>query len=634
MTTPGDAYRSLPPTAEVGGLRDRHLEFFRSFARRARDAEFGRERDIWIELLESELDNLRAALTWSLESRDAEAAMDLAASCVCLWRDGRWTEGRSWLGRALSVRAAPTPQRVRALLAAASVARYAERERLAAEAVELARATGDRPLLVTALARLGTDQCGRSRWDEATASFEAALAEADDDAACAPGVADALRGLGQLALELDGNVARAREFYERARSSVSAPDLQGWLVGHLGLYANFAWQVGDLAGAERLYGEKLELESASGLAASRADTLLNLADVKESLQLGAEARTLLCEVDRLGREAGNLGDCLRAKVRLAGLDFRMGDLESATVRLDEAQSIIDATPDAVDQFPNNLPVVLYLRSWLAQHRGDVVEAERLLQGRLSVVVARPLAHAIARVPLAHLASRSGAPERAKALLREAVELLEQEPERLKLTRPVLGLLAEEEGDLDRAWDLYEAGRVRRHDEVFPMELASACAGMARLAVRRRDIDAVRRLAAEGLPAARLVGASEEVELWWVLARAEIAHGNVAGAVDALEHALPRWPDVGGNPTNWVELLETVAITAIGAGRGERGAELLGLADAERERIVFPRTDRARAEIEAAAEAGGAAIGVDVFDAARGRGRAMDIRTELWKEAGR
>jgi len=70
------------------------------------------------------------------------------------------------------------------------------------------------------------------------------------------------------------------------------------------------------------------------------------------------------------------------------------------------------------------------------------------------------------------------------------------------------------------------------------------------------------------------------------------------------------------------------------GRVERGAELLGLADAERERVVFPRVDRARSEVDAAAEAGRTEIDAEASEAARGRGRGMDIRTELWKEAGR
>src|SRR5581483_10281121 len=157
MTTPGDAYRGLPLTPATAALRDRHLEFFRTLARRAHDGEYGLERDLWAGVLESEIDNVRAALVWALETRQARAAMDLAASCLRLWIDGRWTEGRTWVDRVLALDGTATAERVRSLGLAADLARYGDRHRIVAENVALARQVADPRLSAEALNRLGGD---------------------------------------------------------------------------------------------------------------------------------------------------------------------------------------------------------------------------------------------------------------------------------------------------------------------------------------------------------------------------------------------------------------------------------------------------------------------------------------------
>ena len=72
-------------------------------------------------------------------------------------------------------------------------------------------------------------------------------------------------------------------------------------------------------------------------------------------------------------------------------------------------------------------------------------------------------------------------------------LLDGEPARLRAASEVPGLLAEEEGELDRAWKIFQSGRTARHDSVFPADVAAVTAGLARLACRRGDIDAVREL---------------------------------------------------------------------------------------------------------------------------------------------
>ncbi|MDQ3437251.1 MAG: tetratricopeptide repeat protein, partial [Actinomycetota bacterium] len=72
----------------------------------------------WMERLEAEHDNLRAALSWSLEVGDAESALLIGGALWRFWNvRGHFSEGRRWLAAALSDgEAAPVGVRARALL--------------------------------------------------------------------------------------------------------------------------------------------------------------------------------------------------------------------------------------------------------------------------------------------------------------------------------------------------------------------------------------------------------------------------------------------------------------------------------------------------------------------------------------
>ena len=61
----------------------------------------GPEHKRWLDRLEAELPNFRAALAWLAEAGDAEAGMALAGVLVGLWhfRSHR-TDGPAWLERA------------------------------------------------------------------------------------------------------------------------------------------------------------------------------------------------------------------------------------------------------------------------------------------------------------------------------------------------------------------------------------------------------------------------------------------------------------------------------------------------------------------------------------------------------
>jgi tetratricopeptide (TPR) repeat protein len=73
------AQEKLEESGESSLLRDRHLEYFCSLAEQARPHFRDAEQFMWLDRFETELDNVRAALTWALLGGSVEAGLRLAA---------------------------------------------------------------------------------------------------------------------------------------------------------------------------------------------------------------------------------------------------------------------------------------------------------------------------------------------------------------------------------------------------------------------------------------------------------------------------------------------------------------------------------------------------------------------------
>jgi non-specific serine/threonine protein kinase len=142
--------------SDVEEARDQHLRYFLQLAEQAEPELRRTDQIIWLDRLETELDNIRAALAWSLESeRHVEAGLRLASALLWLWHiHSRWREGSHWLERELSAEVctpgakphseARSLARAQALNAAVFlIDNYAKRVALAEEALALSRKLGD-----------------------------------------------------------------------------------------------------------------------------------------------------------------------------------------------------------------------------------------------------------------------------------------------------------------------------------------------------------------------------------------------------------------------------------------------------------------------------------------------------------
>lgn len=91
-------------SGEAEPVRNRHLEFFLRFAEETEPKLRGAEQLEWLDRVETEHDNLRTALAWSLESGKSERALQLAGALYYFWEfHGYWSEGQKWLDDALAL---------------------------------------------------------------------------------------------------------------------------------------------------------------------------------------------------------------------------------------------------------------------------------------------------------------------------------------------------------------------------------------------------------------------------------------------------------------------------------------------------------------------------------------------------
>jgi predicted ATPase/DNA-binding XRE family transcriptional regulator len=97
-------------------LRNRHLDFFLQWAERVEPKLRSPQQLEWLDQIETELDNLRAALEWNLtQTEGGEASLRLASSLLAFWyQRAHVSEGRAWLDRALTSSAASDDGVVRA----------------------------------------------------------------------------------------------------------------------------------------------------------------------------------------------------------------------------------------------------------------------------------------------------------------------------------------------------------------------------------------------------------------------------------------------------------------------------------------------------------------------------------------
>jgi predicted ATPase/class 3 adenylate cyclase len=152
------AAQRLHESGELGEIARKHAHYMRDLAEEAEPQLAGERQGLWLERLEREHDNVRAALDWAEAAPEADTALRTATAIWRFWQLGaHLSEAKARLERILALPGAHIrgPLRVRALGALGGILYwqndYEAMRHSYAEAVEIARELGDTSLLARAL---------------------------------------------------------------------------------------------------------------------------------------------------------------------------------------------------------------------------------------------------------------------------------------------------------------------------------------------------------------------------------------------------------------------------------------------------------------------------------------------------
>jgi len=223
-------------------VRRRHAEWLTELANTL-ETRTVTDDTVWLDLIQPEHDNIRAALAWALEEAP-ELSLLLASGLRTFWEvRGHFREGFRWLEDALPRAVdAPPALRMRALAMSGSIATRLGEFRVAQDrkeaALALARELGDDLWIARELSDLGTVAAMREDFDAATAVMEesAALFRKLDEPAR---LGTVLSNLAHIAGER-GDYARAIDLTEESlalQTSKTAAAIATYNLGSFHLLA-------------------------------------------------------------------------------------------------------------------------------------------------------------------------------------------------------------------------------------------------------------------------------------------------------------------------------------------------------------------------------------------------------------
>ena len=380
-------HERLAEGGNAATVRARHAAYYRDLA----VASYGHLRNPgvhshvwWLECLTTELDNIRAALEWSIGTDAGVTASVLAGHMGWYWwQTGRIVEGYRWLERSLermgTIDARTTAPAVTWAARLALHSGHAERAReLVADAIRQSEAAGDTTMLGMAwsvsgqLALLDGDVAG------AVEEFEAARRVVSTSGDTWSHGLAALVGSQAATLRGDQDEARRQALVAidvfRSLGDVST------LVTMLDQYGRMLESAGLITESEAAWGEARDLSEDSGLRAWQSTTSTRLGSLALVHGDAARATDLYREALELAR------DLALPQAELAALDGlgvahrRRGELEEARRCHESARRIVDRIGPAVEMAGLlNVAALPFSRSqlgYVAEEKGTLEEAQR------------------------------------------------------------------------------------------------------------------------------------------------------------------------------------------------------------------------------------------------------------------
>src|SRR5207253_5492683 len=300
----------LSQSEEAAAIRERHANFFLQLAERSEPELLGSNQEVWLDRLEVEHDNLRAALEWSTESAQVETGLRLGGALWRFWETrGYLAEGRKGLSKLLAISSGfdQSKPRMKALYAAGVLADaqgdYHAARTLFEENLAINRVLGD-------------------KW----------------------GIANSLNNLGIVAVR-NYDYAAARALYEESLQAWRELGNRRAVALSLGNLANITENQGDYVVACSLYEQGLaifkELKDPRGIASS----LSHLGDAARKQSDYQKARSFYDESLAIFMQFGSKWDIANALADLGNLACDMADCMRARSLYEESMVIFGELGD-------------------------------------------------------------------------------------------------------------------------------------------------------------------------------------------------------------------------------------------------------------------------------------------------
>jgi predicted ATPase len=256
------AHERLIESGERAVLCARHARYFEELVAAAEPELTGARQLEWLNRLEVEHANLRAALEWRAAEGPPESLLEMAGNLGRFWINrGYLSEGRRWLDQALAATPVLNLARIKALNTVGTLSQqqgdYARAQALYLKALALARELGEERRAAHVLNNLGTLAMELEDARQAQTYYEDGLAlyRALDDRY---GVASLLLNLGRLAI-FAGDHASVAACCQESLTIFRELGVTRGVAYALNNLGASALEQGDVAGAQSCFDEALAL---------------------------------------------------------------------------------------------------------------------------------------------------------------------------------------------------------------------------------------------------------------------------------------------------------------------------------------------------------------------------------------
>ncbi|MBV9547361.1 MAG: tetratricopeptide repeat protein [Chloroflexi bacterium] len=297
--------------AEMDSVQRAHAHYCMELAETAENELAGPRQVEWLDELEREHDNFRAALRWCIDHADADTGARLGGALWRFWSTrGYLREGRAWLTQLHGLCGDINGQRQRTNAEAKVVAGagqlayeqgdYIEARALYSESLSIRRELGDLAATAWSLAQLGDVSHQEGDYVQAQSLFQESL-EVLRGLNDRHGISQVLNKMG-LTVRCRGDYGTARGLYAEALAIARELGDRGREALVLNNLGRVAYYEAEYAQAGRFHDASLTIRRELGDRRGIATSLADLADVAHQRGDVAHARALLEESLALWRQ--------------------------------------------------------------------------------------------------------------------------------------------------------------------------------------------------------------------------------------------------------------------------------------------------------------------------------------------